>query len=227
MKRLLISCPTSAERQPIEDLLDEVAGRPDLRGMRTCGSWQIATHASGPGVPMVLLHLGRAVDQFRPDLLIHAGIAGVRKGAATIGEAVEIISDRYADIGAEDRDGSFLDMHYLGLWRNGDAPWSDGVFRQPSNWGMDGWRHLDAVTVHTIPGTAAHIDHLAGRYPFEVESMEGAAVFHLALHHDLPFLAVRGISNYLEPRNRESWDIPSALCAMAQATREFLRAHLA
>lgn len=226
MKRLLISCPTAAERQPIEDMLDALAGRPDERGLRNCGSWQIATHASGPGVPMVLLHLGRAVDRFRPDLLIHAGIAGVRKGAATIGEAVEIISDRYADIGAEERDGSFLDMYRLGLWRDEDAHWSDGIFRQPSSWGMDGWLRLNAVTVHTIPGTEAHIDQLAGRYPFEAETMEGAAVFHLALHHDLPFLAVRGISNYLEPRNREGWDLPAALRAMAQATREFLHTHL-
>ena len=38
-----------------------------------------------------------------------------------------------------------------------------------------------------------------------------AAFFQVCLQHAIPFAEIRAISNWVEPRNREAWDIPAAL----------------
>jgi futalosine hydrolase len=222
MKRLLLAAPTRPELEHLEHLLSALAGTSTPTKGWPWGEWHIHTHHSGPGVPMVLLHLSQALQHYRPELLVHVGIAGARRGSADIGETVEILSDRYADIGAEDRDGQFLDMFCLGLWTESDADWTMGRFHQPRSWKLPGLKKLDAVTVHSIPGSSARIRDLERRHPFQIESMEGAAVFHLASHLQIPFLALRGISNFLEPRNREAWDIPGALATLSRHTLSFL-----
>jgi futalosine hydrolase len=43
------------------------------------------------------------------------------------------------------------------------------------------------------------------------ENMEGAAVAHVALMHGVNCLEVRGISNMVENRNLDTWDITMAV----------------
>ncbi|MNH40683.1 Futalosine hydrolase [compost metagenome] len=48
-------------------------------------------------------------------------------------------------------------------------------------------------------------------FPAEVESMEGAAFFYVCLSEGVKCVQLRSISNYVERRNRESWNIPLAI----------------
>jgi futalosine hydrolase len=45
----------------------------------------------------------------------------------------------------------------------------------------------------------------------DIETMEGATFFYICSRENIPFLAVRAISNRVEKRNRESWNIALAL----------------
>jgi futalosine hydrolase len=45
----------------------------------------------------------------------------------------------------------------------------------------------------------------------DIESMEGAAFFASCMVHRVPCLQLRAVSNRVEPRNREAWNIPLAL----------------
>ncbi|MBI5189367.1 MAG: hypothetical protein HZA22_01640 [Nitrospirae bacterium] len=66
------------------------------------------------------------------------------------------------------------------------------------------------LTVSTISGTAARGAELFARYGALCENMEGAAAAQVAALYGVPFVEVRGISNMVEDRNRNAWDIPSA-----------------
>ncbi|MBI5696839.1 MAG: hypothetical protein HZC51_14090 [Nitrospirae bacterium] len=66
------------------------------------------------------------------------------------------------------------------------------------------------LTVSTISGTAARGAELFARYGALCENMEGAAAAQVAALYGVPFAEVRGISNMVEDRNRDAWDIPSA-----------------
>ena len=53
--------------------------------------------------------------------------------------------------------------------------------------------------------------------------MEGAAAAHLCLRYDLPFLELRAISNRVEDRNRDAWNIPLALERSQQAALTLMK----
>ncbi|HMQ88955.1 MAG TPA: hypothetical protein PKB07_15270, partial [Flavilitoribacter sp.] len=67
------------------------------------------------------------------------------------------------------------------------------------------------------------IDRIRTRYPMaDIETMEGAAFFYVCLMESVPFLAIRSISNYVEARNREAWDIPGAIRALNDVVKGLL-----
>jgi futalosine hydrolase len=41
--------------------------------------------------------------------------------------------------------------------------------------------------------------------------MEGAAFFYACRQFNIPCLQIRAVSNYVEKRNRDNWDIPLAI----------------
>lgn len=53
------------------------------------------------------------------------------------------------------------------------------------------------------------------------ENMEGAAAAHICRLYDVPLVEVRAVSNQVEDRRREAWDIPLA-CRRAQAAAAVL-----
>ncbi|MCC7261761.1 MAG: futalosine hydrolase [Candidatus Latescibacteria bacterium] len=71
------------------------------------------------------------------------------------------------------------------------------------------------VTVQECSGTASLGRERAARFGGLCENMEGAAAAHLCRLYQVPFLEVRGISNLVEDRRREGWDLPLA-CQRAQ-----------
>jgi futalosine hydrolase len=79
--------------------------------------------------------------------------------------------------------------------------------------------HLGTVlTVATVTGTAQTATALARRFPDAVaEGMEGAGVAAAATLYGVPFAELRSISNLVGPRDRDAWDIPMALEALADA----------
>ena len=53
--------------------------------------------------------------------------------------------------------------------------------------------------------------------------MEGAALFYVCLHEQIPFLEIRAISNYVELRDPTKWDIPLAIENLTDELFRFLR----
>jgi futalosine hydrolase len=57
----------------------------------------------------------------------------------------------------------------------------------------------------------------------DIESMEGAAIFYVCLLEKVPFLEIRGISNYVDIRDTDKWDIPTAIENLTNELFRFLR----
>lgn len=71
--------------------------------------------------------------------------------------------------------------------------------------------HGPFVTVQACSGTAALGRERAARTPGALcESMEGAAAAQICWIHGVPLVEVRAISNRVEDRDTESWDLPLA-----------------
>ncbi|MCF8236681.1 MAG: futalosine hydrolase [Saprospiraceae bacterium] len=220
-QRILIAAATLLELKPLFDQLElPFPADVDWHGWN---GLSIRGMVTGAGIPMTTYQLGKTLVLDPPDLLIHIGISGAQPGRFSIGQCVRVAEERFADIGAETADGGFLDMFKLKLWDGDHSMWTNRSLRPKYPVGSD----LDlpaatAITVNTIPGSRKTIEEMGIRYEYDLESMEGAAVFQVALGEDIPFICLRGISNAIEPRNRAAWDIQAALESVTAETIQFL-----
>jgi futalosine hydrolase len=53
--------------------------------------------------------------------------------------------------------------------------------------------------------------------------MEGAAFFYICAREKIPFISLRAISNRVERRERNKWNIPLALDNLAGKLEELLK----
>lgn len=167
---------------------------------------------TGVGSALTCWHLGRQLAARKPDWIIHGGIAGALDPVLALGDVVQVMSEQFADLGVEEADGRFTDLFELGLVEPNGFPYINGVLYNPAARDAAFLPSVKGITVNKVHGSARSIDAVRQKYPqAQMESMEGAAVFFSCLSCEIPFAAIRSISNYVEPRNREAWEIALAI----------------
>ena len=149
------------------------------------------------------------------DLVISAGIAGMLPGVELeLGDILVAEACVYAEEGLLTQD-AFLDIQAMGF-SLGDFDGNavpidpDLLDRLP-----EAIRIGRIATVATCSGSDLQADLVARRTSAVAEAMEGAAVVHAARRLGVPAIEVRAISNTTGDRDRQHWDIKSALASLA------------
>lgn len=146
-------------------------------------------------------------------LAINLGVCGSFDRGLELGQVVQVISDRIADLGAEDCD-DFLTAQDLRFFDENEFPFNDGRLvnsSPPPEPTLASLAQVDGITVNTVHGNERSIGATIERLQPQVESMEGAAFMYDCLIHQVPFAQVRAVSNFVERRNREAWKLREAI----------------
>lgn len=201
MKVLLVAA-TFAEIHP---LLNEFNAKL-LPAQFKVGQFEVTALITGVGMVNTAFELGKHLAQNQYDLAINAGIAGSFDHQFAIGQVLHITDDAFADLGAEDGD-EFLSIDDLGF---GQAQVSPIIltFTTPT---LQSLAKANAITVNRVHGHEMSIAKTIARLKPQLESMEGAAFFHACNQFQLPAIQIRAISNAVERRNREKWNIGLAV----------------
>ena len=72
-------------------------------------------------------------------------------------------------------------------------------------------KKVTGLTVNTAHGDKNSIQKIKELFNPQIESMEGAAFFYACLLEGITCSQIRTISNKVEQRNKENWDIPLAV----------------
>src|SRR5262245_38844113 len=155
----------------------------------------------------------RTIAQTTYDLGLNLGVCGAFDRTLTAGTVVHVVTDRLAELGAEDRD-AFLTIQQLHLLGDDEFPFTGGELinaRPPANAALSRLPAVNGITVNTVHGNARSIALAVERFKPRVESMEGAAFMYACLINNLPFAQVRAVSNLVEPRNRDAWKLADAI----------------
>src|SRR5580698_3584466 len=171
---------------------------------------QVPLIVTGVGAVNAAYALTRYLDRNEVKGIVVCGIGGAYPGSGLrIGEVVCAESECYGDLGAWSPDG-FLDMRALGFpVIGGDAPIYNVIPLQifPAS------RRAGFVTVNTCTGADDAARALEARTGGAVESMEGAAIAHVAALAGIPVGEVRGVSNMVGNRDRGAWRVQEAALA--------------
>ena len=155
---------------------------------------------------------GRTVQR-----VVVCGIGGAYPGSGlAVLDVTCAETETYADLGAESPDG-FLDMEALGF-----PVVKDHYNRLPLSLFPADTR-VPYVTTTTCTGTDATARAIAQRTGGAVESMEGAAIVHVALKHGVKVGEVRAVSNLVGDRDRRAWKVKEAAAQAQQALLEWIQ----
>ena len=152
----------------------------------------------------------------KPDIAINGGIAGSFTDMVSTGEVVIPVNECFADLGIEDKD-TFLTLAEAGLAGAAEYPFVNGWIPADKKFTSSFiyLKPVKSITVNTATGSESTISRLVEKFRPDIETMEGASFFYLCSREEIPFMAVRSISNRIEPRNKESWNIKLALDNLA------------
>ncbi len=220
--RILI---VAATREEVRDLIYDLRFTvyDSLRGDRP------AIHANpkaevlitGVGMVATAFALGRHLASNQYDLVVNLGIAGSFDKNIPLGSVLEITKDTFAELGAEN-DNEFLPIGQLGFGEDTYYPFCPlGELLGFS--AISKVNQATAITVNTVHGNEGTIEKVMKRLNPQLESMEGAAFFYACREMNVPCLQIRAVSNYVEKRNRENWNIGLAIKNLNTFAAEFLK----
>jgi len=214
---------TSAAAFELDDILDQFIYdhriNPRLERFRYKGL-EIDALYTGIGMVPTAYWLSKVLASEAYDFALNVGIAGSYNQNFKIGQVVNVTSDLFCEMGAEDGD-KFITLQELELMDASGFPFVDGVLYNKSkikNKEILSLPEAKAVTSNTIHGNEKTINRMVALFKPDIESMEGAAFFYVCLNENIPFAQVRSISNYVDIRNKNDWNIPKALESLTKQT---------
>jgi futalosine hydrolase len=179
---------------------------------------QIDVLIPGVGMTCTAYWMGKTLNSNLYDVAINLGLAGSFDNNVKIGQTVHVVSDRISELGAEDGE-TFLSLIDMDLIEDEDYSINHGEMKNTiplDSPVIDGLTKVNAITVNTTHGDDHSIQKIQELFNPQIESMEGAAFFYACLFEGITCTQIRTISNKVERRNKENWDIPLAvknLCA--------------
>ena len=218
MPMKLIVSATEHEVKPL------LKGKQVEHGSLVALSPEVSLLVTGVGAAATAFHLAKALFTLPITQVVNVGVAGAYDKSLELGSVVIIECDTFADYGADDN-GSFVSQFDLGLSNPNRFPYKNGwmhwdwlnAFPAARNFPL-----VEGITVAKASGSSALIEQIEKLYTPQVETMESAAIFYSCLQAEVPFLCLRSISNWVEPRSRERWDMPLAISNLAKAINEVL-----
>ena len=172
----------------------------------THGPHDVDVLISGIGMVATAVWCSRTLALAAYNLALNFGVCGSFDPALAPGRVVHVVSDRIAELGAEDGD-AFLTMEQLGLAADGECINPS----PPANVGLNGLPPVRGITVNTVHGNDRSIAEMTRLFAPQVESMEGAAFMYACITSGVAFAQVRAVSNVVERRNRQAWKIGEAI----------------
>jgi futalosine hydrolase len=172
---------------------------------------------TGVGMVATAFALGGQLASRRYDLVVNLGIAGSFDRDIPLGEVAEVTRDHFSELGAEDG-AEFLTIDEMGF---GQSQFNSTA--KLAGFSVFPLRQVSAITVNTVHGHRPTIKKVSARLNPQLESMEGAAVLFACMKACTPCLQIRAVSNYVEKRNREAWNIGLAIKNLNSFALEFLQ----
>lgn len=176
---------------------------------------------TGVGMTATAFALGRHLNPTKYDLVINLGIAGAFNKTYALGDLLLVTEEIFSELGAEDGD-QFIAIDELGFGHSRIKAIEPSLNLKSGLPIYPSLKTALSITVNTVHGQTQSIDKISKRLAPDVESMEGAAVLYACKQLHMPCLQIRAISNYVEQRNKASWNIPLAIKNLNQWAITFL-----
>jgi futalosine hydrolase len=224
MKVLIVSA-TFLEIEPLLTHFNFVEQSNQKLRKYTFNKHQIDVLIPGVGMTCTAYWMGKTLNNTLYDFAINLGLAGSFNDEIKIGEVVNVVSDRISELGAQDGE-KFLSLIDMDLIEDEDFTLVNGEMINSipiENTTINKLRKVKAISVNTTHGEENEIEKVIKLFNPDAESMEGAAFYYACLLEGITCAQIRAISNKVEPRNKENWDIKLAVKNLTKTSLQLLK----
>ena len=153
---------------------------------------------TGVGMVNTAIELTQELMKKKYDLVINMGVSGSFSDQLKNGDVVEVVEDNFSEIGFEN---NFAFSKFTAF----------DLKTKFYNSSKTNLQLVRAITVNTVHGNNDSISEIIERENPEIETMEGASVFKVCEKFNIPCIQIRSVSNKVEKRNAENWDLDFAI----------------
>ncbi len=196
--KILIVSATLAEVKPLIDHFSFDSNTFNFN------DYHIEVLISGVGIIASTFALTQKLCLSKVDLVINIGVAGTFSDQILNGEVVEVIEEQMADFGAEN-DNEFLSLFDLKLLEESKFPFSGQSILNENP--ITSLRKVKSITSTTAHGNETTIKKIKEKHQSDLETMEGFSIFYVCKINNVQFAQIRSISNKVEKRDREKWEL--------------------
>ena len=168
---------------------------------------------TGVGMIPTAVYTSMLLSRQTYDAVINAGICGSFNRQFSLGEVLNVTNDSLPETGAEDGE-HFLSLIDLQLIDQDEYPYEGGILKNHSVFEsklLSGLRLATGATVNRVLGSRQSIASFVATHNADIETMEGAAFIFACKVHNVRFIQIRSVSNYVEERDKTKWNIPMAM----------------
>lgn len=221
--KILIVAATYSELKPlieksvIIENIDEYFSHYRLDGK------EIDILITGIGMVSTAYHLGRILGKYKYDFAFNFGIAGSFDRTISIGDVVNVDNDILSELGAENGN-EFLKFDQLGMGTGSMSRtlWTGKNNFEIRNSVLQQLPRVKGITVNTVHGNNVSIKKVCALFNPHIETMEGAAFLAICNAEKIKCAQIRSISNYVEERNKDNWEIEKAIKSLNDAAIRIL-----
>ena len=164
---------------------------------------------TGVGIHAMTYALTKRLSKNQYKFIILAGISGAFSTDLQLGKVVNVMSERFSDLGVN-ADKGFKSIFDMGLNDPNTWPYTHGAMQNYTlinNAAVEAMTAVDGSTVQSIQIQ----NKCAIATNADVESMEGAAFYYCCMMEKMPFIQIRSISNFVGEQDKSKWNIPRAI----------------
>lgn len=221
MKILLVSA-TYEEIIPFYQTFSKATFSDILENRFPYGDYEISGLVTGVGGVATAVALSTHLVHNSYDLIINIGIAGAFNKDLEVGDTVVVKEEIFGDLGVEQADGSFSDLFEIGLAEADSWPFTQGKIIMESDFYGLNFPLVKGISVNKVHGSEDSIAQIIEKYRPDIETMEGAAFYYTCMKLRNKCLQLRSISNFVEKRNRDRWNIPLAINNLTESLGSLL-----
>ena len=178
---------------------------------------------TGVGILSSAVSLTQHVFQQKPNLIIQAGIAGAYYKGRRLGEVIVVKRECVGDMGVKENE-SWHDLFDFGFVQSDEPPYENRFLPNDEigKYNVGKLEPVAGVTINQITTDESMIQTLKTMYYGDIETMEGASLHYVCRLYNVPFIQVRGISNYVGERDKRNWKVKEAIENINEAVRKML-----
>lgn len=234
-EEILVLSATAFEQLALREAMAErvqrkVAEREWVSGK--IGGQPVTLVTTGIGAVNAAHALTCYLQEQRPRRVVQVGVGGAYpESGARVGDLALASEEYYGDLGVRTPTG-WQDSELMGIPVLEKGRSYFNRFPTDEQWVQRAAAALPEayigpfVTVQECAGTDELGVERGRRFGALCENMEGAAAAHLCTLYEVPFAELRAMSNIVEQRTPEQWDLPQAAARAQAAVQQLLEGGL-